>query len=163
MTELETGKVVAYLREAYPQGAPITKNTMNVWHDLLGQYPYEVAWQAARQVASEWVGYTMPPPAAVVQKIRQMMPQQNTGIELWRIAEKAIKRGTRLTQEEFNQLPEPVRTYFGGVSGIRDIAMLDKDQLPNERARFLNNIGTVQARIEAKAALGPAVVKMLGE
>lgn len=150
MNKRETSQVVAYLREVYPQGAPVTEATINVWQDVLGEYPYQVAWEAARQVAGEWVGYTMPPPAAVKQKIKQMMPQDQTAIELWRVAERAIKRGTVMTQDEFEQLPEAVQTYFGGVSAIRDLSLLDKSQLPNERARFLRNIEVVQARIDAQ-------------
>ena len=162
MNKRETSQVVAYLREVYPQGAPVTEATINVWHDVLGEYQYQVAWEAARQVAGEWVGYTMPPPAAVKQKIKQMVPHYQTGIELWRDAEKAIKRGTRMTQDEFEQLPEAVQTYFGGVSAIRDLALLDKSQLPNERARFLNSINVIQGRIEARRAAGPALEGIKG-
>lgn len=162
MTKQETAKVMAYLREAYPQGAQITQNTINVWHDVLGEYPYQVAWEAARQVAGEWVGYTMPPASTIKQKIKQMMPNDQTGIELWRTAEKAIKRGTRMTQEEFDQLPEPVRLYFGGVSALKDLALLDKSQLPNERARFLNNVNAIQSRIETRRAAGPALEGIKG-
>lgn len=161
MTLKETGQIMAYLRELYPNGSAPTRTTVNAWHDLLQPYPYEIAWEAAKAVASTWDGYTMPPPAAIISKIKMATGEQDADIALWRIAEKAIRRGTAFTQSEFDQLPEPVRQYFGGVSAIRDLALLDASQLPNERARFLKQMPILKERAEAQALLGESVSKWL--
>lgn len=155
MTRQETTKILAYLREIYPQGKEVTKNTVSVWHDLLAGYPYEVAFQAAKNTARTWKGYIMPPPSEIIRQAEMLMPEDTTAIDLWRIAERQIKRGTVITQEDFDRLPAPVRRYFGGPSAIRDLALLDMEQLPNERARFLRQIGGIVEQDKARANLPP--------
>lgn len=157
MTKQETVKILAYLREVYPQGKDVTRNTINVWHDLLVGYPYEVAFEAAKNTARTWEGYTMPPPSEVIRQIEILLPEDTTKIELWRIAERQIKRGTVITQEEFDELPAPIKRYFGGISAIKDLGLLGVEQLPNERARFLNQIDGIIERDKARKNLPPKV------
>ena len=172
MTKNETAKIVAYLRELYPNGAKVTSDTVSAWHTVIGEYDFRLAWECAVLLAKEWEGYTMPPPAVLVKKIRSVLPADKTAIELWREAERLIHRGLVLTEEEFNAASEPVRVYFGGRSAIRDLALLSVDQLPNERARFLRNVGPIMERARTVAALsgearkaiaGSSVVKALAE
>ena len=47
------------------------------------------------------------------------------------------------------------------MSAIRDLALLDMDEIPNERARFLKHMPAVQERIEAQARLPQSVREML--
>ena len=97
----------------------------------------------------------MPPPSEIIRQAEMLMPEDTTAIDLWRIAERQIKRGTVITQEDFDRLPAPVRRYFGGPSAIRDLALLDMEQLPNERARFLRQIGGIVEQDKARANLPP--------
>lgn len=145
MTREETIKVLAYLRELYPNGKNVSKNTVTVWHDLLEKYEYPLVTTATKEVAQNYTGYTMPPPAEIINQIR-LMANNDSAIELWRIAENAIRKGTVLTEEEFKSLPVPVQKYFGGRSAIKDLALLDNSSIPNERARFINNIGIIEAK-----------------
>ena len=161
MNRQETMQVLALLREAYPQGAEITEMTVNVWADLFSDTPYEVTWEAAKEVCRTWEGYTMPPPAELFKVIRNADSRTRTLMEKWRKVEKLIKRGTRLTQEEFDKQDEDIKAYFGGVSAIRDLALLNMDEIPNERARFLKHMPAVQERIEAQARLPQSVREML--
>ena len=163
MNREETMKVLAYLREMYPHGKPITKNTIAAWQDTFSEFPYEVIWAAAKRVVQTWDGYVMPPPAAIFKVLKEMNPQEDTAIELWRIAEKAIKRGTVITQSEFDALPEAVRIYFGGISAIRDLALLDMGEIPNERARFIKQMPTIMERIETQHALPEQYRMMLAD
>lgn len=160
MSREETTQVLAYLREMFPQGKPVTKNTVSAWHDLLEEYPYEIVWESAKNAVRTWEGMTMPPLAVLINQIKNLQPN-DTEIELWRIAEQQIKRGTVMTQEDFDALPEPIRAYFGGVSAFRDLALLEHSELPNERARFINNIGKIVARQEAQARIPENVKCML--
>lgn len=161
MNKNDTKKIMAYLREAFPNGKPGTELTVMVWHDLLKDYDVEIVEEAARNVVRTWDGYTMPPPAYLIGEIKRLMPEDETAIELWRIAEKAIKRGSVLTEEEFAALPSPVRRYFGGRSAIRDLALLDADQLPNERARFLKHIEIIKKSEDVLRNLPEALTKMI--
>lgn len=148
---------MTYLRELYPQGKDVTVHTVSAWHDLLADYPYEVAFEAAKNVARTWKYLTLPLPAAVIEQIDNILPEDDTPIELWRIAERQLKRATIMTQEDFESLPVPVQRYYGGVSGMRDIALLDIGELPNERARFLKHIVRIMEQEKARASLPPDV------
>lgn len=161
MTKQEAMQVLALLREAYPQGAEITGATVSLWADLFSDTPYEVAWEAAKEVCRTWEGYTMPPPSELFKVIRNASANNAVLIEKWRKVEKLIKRGTRLTQEEFDEQDEDIKAYFGGVSALRDLALLDMDEMPNERARFLKHMPAVQARIETQARIPANVQAML--
>lgn len=147
MTEQETAKILAYFREAFPSGSQVSEARVRLWHDLIQEYDFEIAWVAAKNVVRTWQGYTMPTPAALIQEIERLFYPEDTAIELWRIAEKAIKRGSILTQAEFNELPEPVQRYFGDLSAIRDLSQLNIEQLPNERARFLRLIESIYSQM----------------
>ena len=153
MNKTETAKIVAYLRELYPNGAKVTSDTVSAWHTVIGEYDFQLAWECAIMLAKEWEGFTMPPPAVLVRKIRSVLPADKTAIELWREAERLIRRGVVLTEEEFNAASEPVKLYFGGRSAIRDLALLSVSELPNERARFLRNVGPIIERANTLAAL----------
>lgn len=163
MNKQETAKVIAYLREMYPQGASPTQATVNAWADLFADVPYEVAWSAAREVCRTWNGYAMPPAAALFKVIEQAQADNKTAIEKWRVVEKLIKRGTRLTQSEFDEQDEDIKAYFGGVSAIRDLALLNQDEIPNERARFLKAMPAIKERIETQNRLPQSVQNMLGQ
>lgn len=153
MTKQETAKILAYLRELYPNGAKVTADTVSAWHTVIGEYDFRIAWDCTVSLAKEWDGYTMPPAAALAKKIRSVLPGDDTAIELWREAEKLIRRGTVLTDDEYESASEPIRRYFGGRSAIRDLALLDIDELPNERARFLRNIPAIIERQTTVAGL----------
>lgn len=160
MTKNELLKIITYLREAFPNGSEITENTVNVWFDLLGEYDYRLAWECMRQVARNWDGYTMPPPAAIIKKIKSASAG-DTDIELWNEADKLISKGTILTIEEFEQADPTIKTYFGSVSRIRELALMDAAQTANERARFLKQAPQIREKIETRKALPAEVLAMI--
>lgn len=162
MNRQETLQVLALLREAYPQGAEITEVTVNLWADLFNDTPYEVAWEAAKEVCRTWDGYTMPPPAELFKVIRNADANNRTLMEKWRKVEKLIKRGTTLTQADFDELDDDIKAYYGGVSALRDLALLDMSELPNERARFLKHMPAIQERLETQKRIPAEVQAMLG-
>lgn len=149
MTTKEVKMILAYFRELYPNGKPGSENTVTVWCDLLKDYDIEIGLIASRNVARIWQGYTMPPPSVLIEEMDTLLGRSMSAIEYWRIAERAIKRGSVMTHEEFELLPEPVRRYFGGVSAVRDLGQLSIDQLPNERARFLKMIGSIDINVRS--------------
>ena len=159
MNKQETLKVITYLREAFPNGSEVTQNTVNVWHDILGGYEFRVVWECMRQVAIEWDGYTMPPPAAIIKKMRTA--QENNHIELWNIAEKMIRKGTILTVGEFRDAPVEIQTWFGDVSRIRELALMPPEQTANERARFLKGIPAIKEKIQTRKSLSNDVLTLI--
>lgn len=150
MNSKETKKVLAYLREAYPNGKTGGESTVRLWQDLLEPYDFEIAWFAAKNVARTWTGFAMPPAAVLIEEIETILGRNNTAIEDWNnFVEPAIKRGSVFTWSEFEELPERVKHYFGGVSTLRTLAMMPREQLANEKARFLKNAPVIDARIKS--------------
>lgn len=162
MTKSETTKILTIIRAFYKTDQNAAE-MVGAWHTVLADYDYEVAEVAVKNFAkNDKRDYaTFPPLGKIVQQIEMLMPENKIGIDLWRIAERQIKRGTVITQEEFDELPAPIKRYFGGVSAIRDLALLDMDQLPNERARFLNNIERIIDQEKARKNLPPKVAEAI--
>lgn len=159
MNRIETLEVLAYLRELFPNGKPITDLTVTVWRDIFSDVPADVVKLAAKKTAMTYRGYTMPAPA----ELFEFIPKEDDGteIELWRIAERWIRRGTIMSKDDFDSLPEEIRIYFGGVSAFRDLALLEAEQIPNERARFLRSVPAIKKRIQNAEALPGNLFTML--
>lgn len=160
MNKSETAKVVAYLHEAYPNGKEITDLTIEVWYDILKDYEFKVVQAAMRELVNEWDGYTMPPPAALIKKIRGA-EKDNVDIDLWNEAEKLISKGTILTAEEFRQASPEIQRYFGSVSRIRDLALMPAEETANERARFLKQVPSIRENIRLRKSLPAEVIAMI--
>lgn len=160
MTKQETAKIITLLREFYPQGKDITEMTVNAWHELLKEYDFELMWNIAKEVAKDYEGYTMPPPAALIKKARSM---DNNALEMWHEAVKAIRKGTVLTKEEFESLPKPVQMYFGDVMAIKELAIMEQDQIAYEKARFINNYSNLVERVKGVELIANNQVKELAE
>lgn len=156
----ETAKMLTTLREFYPQGQPITETTVKAWHLVFDDIDFQVAMSVIPEVVKEWDGYTMPPPAAIIKKIKSASAG-DTAIELWNEADKLISRGTILTIEEFEQADPTIKTYFGSVSRIRELALMDAAQTANERARFLKQAPQIREKIETRKALPAEVLAMI--
>ena len=163
MTKKQMVQILAYFRVVYTNGAEPDEKTAAVWFDLFKGYPYELVWAAARQLVRTWESSagTMPSPAVLMNVIKQMDPNEDTAIGMWREAEKAIRKGTRLSPEDFDKLPEPVRMYFGSTTAIRELALMPQDAVTNERARFLRQAQSLIDKAEARRGLPPDVQKIL--
>lgn len=160
MDRVETLKIVGTLREAYPNGAPITENTINLWEELLRPYEYEVVWHFTLELCREWTGYTMPPPAALIRKI-EGAKDNNLDIDLWNEAEYLISRGTIITAEEFENASPEIKRYFGSIARIKELALMPSGETANERARFLKQVPSIRESIRTREALPPNVLKMI--
>lgn len=163
MSKKQMVQILAYFRVVYTNGAEPDEKTAAVWFDLFKDYPYELVWAAARQVVRTWESSagTMPSPAVLMNAIRQISPDQDTSIGMWREAEKAIRKGTRLSGEDFEKLPEPVRMYFGSTTAIRELALAPQHEVANERARFLKQAQALADKAEARKGLPPDMQKIL--
>ena len=160
MNKAETAKVVAYLHEAYPNGKEVTDLTIEVWYDILKDYEFKVIQAAMRELINEWDGYTMPPPGAIIKKIKGA-EKDNVDIDLWNEAEKLIGKGSVLTSEEFREASAEVQRYFGSVARIRELAMMPPEETANERARFLKQVPKIRENIKLRKSLPPDVLAMI--
>ena len=156
----ETAKMLTTLREFYPQGQPITETTVKAWHLVFDDIDFQIAMSVIPEVVKEWDGYTMPPPAAIIKKIKSASAG-DTDIELWNEADKLISKGTVLTREEFEQASPIIQSYFGSVNRIRELALMDAGQTANERARFLRQVPKIREKVETRRALPADVLAMI--
>ncbi len=121
MTEAETAKILALLKEYYPNDKESTsiKAKVRAWWFVLRDYDYEAAQKAVIEFASHDQSGFMPTPGRLVALI-------NTGtmdeIEAWSLIRRAIGRAdnyrsltTRKTgaQTAFEALPEPLQRLVG--------------------------------------------------
>lgn len=95
----ETAKIMAYLRELYPNGREITEQTVAVWHDVLQDYEFDEIKVAARETAKTYAGYTMPPPSVVIAnrkkesvRYKLYIPEPEITGEQKRLADEARER-----------------------------------------------------------------------
>jgi len=160
MSKQETAKIVAYLRELYPNGKPVTDITIEAWHMALKKYDFEVVQAVMGEVIKEWDNFTMPPPAAIIKKIEQASGEDKA-IDLWNEAERLISKGTILTAEEFHRASPEVQRYFGSVARIRELALMPPDQTANERARFLRQIPDISEQHKLRESLPQEVLNMI--
>lgn len=159
MNRKEVAQILATLKTFFPNGEPVTGDTIDAWEWIIGEYDYHVFWECMKQVVDEWDGYTMPPPAAIIKKIRTA--QDDNYIELWNIAEKMIRKGTILTVGEFGDAPEEIQTWFGDVSRIRELALMPPEQTANERARFLKGVPAIKEKIQTRKSLSHDVLTLI--
>lgn len=160
MTIHETAELLAMLREYFPSGQPITKDTINAWGLIFEDVDYGLISAILPEIIKEWDGYTMPPPAVFFKHLERCK-DKGSDIELWNIADRLISKGTILTDDEFKQAPKEIQIYFGTVARIRDLALMPPEETANERARFLRQMPEIKKRIKARDALPVDVKNMI--
>ena len=147
MTREETEMLLAYMEQFYSGTDEITTDTITAWHNLFRDDPASLVYAAGKKAVRSWRGSKIPPPGEVARHL----DTSDTPAELWHEAMKLIRKGTVLTQEQFDQAPDEIKAYFGSVSGVRDIALMDLDQVGNEKARFLKAIPAIQQRLASRS------------
>ena len=160
MTLHETAEMLTVLREYFPQGQPITANTVKAWQMVFKDQDYQTVMSVIPIVVSETESYTMPPPAVILKKLKQASVSDRH-IDLWNEAEKLISKGTILTAEEFRNASKEVQRYFGNVSRIRELALMPPEQTANERARFLKQIPEICEHYRLRESLPQEVLNMI--
>lgn len=151
MTKIELGQIMAALREVYTAGSDPSPTLIEIWWAMFQGYDKEVVQKAAVEyMSTSHVTKQFPAPGDILEEVRSITGEREAEIELWRAAEKAIRRGSVMTQEDFEALPEEVQTYYGGVSAFRDLGMLPADQLQYEQARFLKQVPQIRKRVEGQ-------------
>lgn len=126
MTELEAGKIVAIIAEAYPRfldGRSI-ENTVTLWHRIFEADPYpEVEAAFFAFVSSDEKGFPPAPGAlrAILDKLRKPK-DETTETEAWALVRKACGNSLYNAAEEFEKLPADIQRCVGSPSQLRDWA-----------------------------------------
>lgn len=70
-----------------------------------------------------------------------------SAIELWNEAYKMIKKGSYMTDAEFETHSPIVKQFFGCVSQLRELAVTDMDTIATvTKGQFLKQVNTLQTR-----------------
>ena len=165
MEKHETKKLLDILKTAYPKTYQnITekqaRNTLGLYFDIFKEYETEIVVVALKNYIKE---NEYPPTIAGLQKqIDIIISDEDTDIELWNTLAAACSRGTRMTAEEFETLPESIREWAGDVGQIKELALMDSVTFNSViRGQFLKTIPQIIERQEAKRKLPAETRKLL--
>lgn len=165
MNREETKQVLKVLSTAYPRYfADMTKadkiDQINLYMDMFGEYPTQIVIAALHSYIRH---NEYPPSIAGLQKQIDLLTHKDDKMELWNTLAAACSRGTRMTAEEFETLPESIREWAGDVGQIKELALMDSVTFNSViRGQFLKTIPQIIERQEAKKKL-PAETKRLLE
>lgn len=165
MEKSETKKLLEILKTAYPKTYQnITeeqaRNMLSLYFDMFKEYETEIVVFALKNYIKE---NEYPPTIAGLQKqIDLIISDEDTDIELWNTLSAACSRGTRMSAEEFDALPEVIREWAGDVGQIKELALMDSVTFNSViRGQFLKTIPRLIERQEAKKKLPAEARKIL--
>ena len=164
MNREETKQVLKVLSTAYPRYfADMTKadkiDQINLYMDMFGEYPTQIVIAALHSYIRH---NEYPPSIAGLQKQIDLLIHKDDKMELWNTLAAACSRGTRMTAEEFETLPESIREWAGDVGQIKELALMDSVTFNSViRGQFLKTIPQIIERQEAKRKLPAETRKLL--
>lgn len=157
MNREDTKKVLKILSTAYPRyfadmGKEDKIDQVNLYQDMFSEYPTEAVVVALKSYIKD---NEYPPSIAGLQKqIDLLLPDENNAVELWNILAKAVKRGSIVTQEEFDQLPKPIKAWCGNLAQLRELGMMDITAFNTvTRGQFLKTVPILAEREKAQQQL----------
>lgn len=167
MDRAETLKIMAVLRGAYPNfyrgiSKVEAEDTVNLWLDIFGDYPYQLMAAAVKSfIEADEKGFP-PVPGQISAKIRLITePERQGESEAWSLVAAAVKNGLYGYREEFQKLPPIVQKIVGMPEQLRDWAMMESGTFHSVVAsNFQRAYRTASAR-EAELAKLPAEVRGL--
>lgn len=138
------------------------KYAADIWFQMLNDLPYEVASAA---IQKHILTSSYPPTVADIRKsaVTLTTPQEQNAEEAWARAKLAIRNGIYHAEEEFEELPETVQRAIGSPGNLREMAMMDSDELNTvEKSHFIRTYNTELTK-NRENALMPERMKALIE
>lgn len=125
-----------------------SKLLIEVWHECLGDLDYKLCMFAVKKAI---MSSSYPPTIHDIRSVATgiVRPQQEdkTAIEYWNEAYKMIRKGSYMTEEEFNKHSEVVKKFFGSVAQVKELALTDADTVNTvTKGQFLKQIDVIQTR-----------------
>lgn len=183
ITKSETVKVITAIKVQCPEALPYRNESefdilVEMWHDILKEYPQEVVWQAVRNALKNTVYQKQNWIGAISQEIDKMqMAYEKDENELWaeltgvlrEVSNCAYKfnfnfverngktqgENARLRVEEiFNNLSPELKDYIRNKGALIELADLPDQQLNYEKGRFLKVMPQIKERARTRAQTG---------
>lgn len=138
MTKYETAVIMATLRAAYPQyyarqSVEDAEAALNLWAmQFAEETAEEVSAAVSAFISSDTKGF--PPSIGQIKEKLDMLRSEAGGGELtamdaWSLVQNACKRSYYNAEEEFEKLPDTVRSVVGSSSVLHDWATMDLETL----------------------------------
>ena len=156
MTEAETAKILALLKEYYPRDIESTniKAKVRAWWFILRDYDYGEAQKAVVSYVSQDRSGFMPSPG---QFVARMQAGAMDEIEAWGLVRRAIGRadnyrnmvtGKTGAQAAFDALPEPIQRLVGCSSQLLAWGAVNTEQLETVVASHFYRVFRAQREID---------------
>jgi len=161
VTELETAKIIALMREFYKDSESTTiQAKVRAWHMLLRNYDYSVAEAAVMSLASDYKNEFMPAPGRLIERIKLIGSSNSLSAQdAWSLVSRAVAHTDWFNpSKQFDALPEDVRRAVGSPQVLKEWGMVDVDTFNTViYSNFLRAYETQRKRAEALGAIpGPA-------
>ena len=147
MTRDETKALIRAISGLYPSFKPEDPTLMvDMWTQVLADYPLEAAKQALLIYARENVTGFAPTPGNLIQITSRKYTSRIGELEAWELVKKAIRNGSYHSEEEFEKLPQEIRKAIGAPSYLRDRAMDENYNEAVEASNFARAYRTILDR-----------------
>lgn len=169
MDRLETLKIMAVLRGAYPRYyASVSREDLEtvvaLWEEMFSEEPYEIVAAAVKAlIAGDTKGFP-PHIGAVKERIHQLTrPHEMTELEAWGYVAKAVRNSLYNSREEFEKLPPLVQGLVGSPNQLRTWAMIDTDSLETVvQSNFMRSFKNRAQSVKDYQKLPQTVREMVG-
>ena len=170
MNVAEARKLLLEIDAAYPKYLDkVTPTKMqgmaNMWSLVLENFSLQEAERGlASYVATDTTGFA-PSPGQIIARIRSFNHEASMSAEeAWRVVEMAVQHALRDAQETYDAFPDAIKMAIGSPGALRDMAMLDTQQLETvEHSQFIRAYNTIQQREEIKARTPMSAARLLEE
>lgn len=165
MTERETAKIIALLREYYRDTVSTTETAkVKAWHMLLCDYEYADAQRAVLDLAYSYKNDFMPTPARLIETIRSAKAADSLSAqEAWNLVSKAVSRTDWFNpSKQFDALPPEVQRAIGNANMLKEWGMVDVDTFNTViYSNFLKAFNAQRERDRTRELLsGPAAMEI---
>ena len=165
VTEAETAKIIALLREYYPRDVESTtiKAKVRAWWLVLRDYPYDAMQAAAVSFAANDRKGFMPSPGQLVEQLQLLTSRDALSAqEAWALVHKAVSRADlNNPSKEFDKLPPEVQKTIGSANMLREWGLVDERTFNTViYSNFVRAYETHEKRRQAFEAV-PAAVRQV--
>ena len=183
ITKSEIVKIITAIKVQCPEALPYRNENefdilVDMWHDILKEYPSEVVWQAVRNALKNTVYQKQNWIGAISQEIDKMqIAYEKDENELWaeltgvlrEVSDCAYKfrfnyvEPNGLTQGEnaynrvkeiYKNLSPELKDYMQNVNGLINLANSTDNELNFEKGRFLKVMPQIKGRARTRAQTG---------
>ena len=129
-----------------------------LWFDFLKHYDLEVVYSAMRELAKESDFCNIAKVADKCETITRLLRNEITAEEIWEDFTETLKevkkiRYAKELEKIFNSLNENLQRFIGGWRTLKDMSILEFDQLQFERSRFIKNYYDIDKEVKLRKEL----------